>query len=442
MNIRREDKTSLRFNAGVFLILAVFIFFNAASDAKADLADHLLINEIQTDSVAGAGGSTDDFVELYNPTDQGIVLDAWSLQKQSSASTSAIYKTNLNGVIAAGGYFLLVRGDVSTAQELKDMADILMASNFSISSGNTIYLVNDNINIENQADVNIVDYVGMGVAESFEGVASADNPGETKSISRVPDGEDSDENSVDFFVLDTPSPQSTGTEQNESDLGGRVLITITGAEPVVQNIGSNTSDIVFAVNGEGIARVYYGLDTNYGGASIDVATMANTETKISLDGLLCDTTYHYSIYAENEDGSDSYGVADASFATLPCGIRIDDISMTRSSARANNSYLDGWSWNFDITVWDMNEASLKMKFEEWSGLASLDAGANMQFSVDGIDWINISGNDTYSLSGADISAIDEDLNEAGRQLSIQVQMKVPVGTLSGFYNSNYGILTE
>ncbi len=433
---------SLRLSAGIFLILGALIYVNGASNAQAGIADHLVINEVQTDSVSGGGGSADDFIELYNPTDLDIVLDAWSVQKQSSASTSAIYKKTLSGTISAGGYFLIVRGDASTDQALKDMADILTASTFSISSGNVVYLVNNDINIDNQNDADIVDYVGMGISESFEGLASASNPPETKSIARVPDGEDSDENSVDFVVMDTPSPQNSGAEEDEGDLEGEVLVTISKSEPAVQNITPSSADIVFAVNSDGLARVSYGTDDSYGDASADEMIIANTEISINLSGLECDTSYHYRVYAEDTEASDSHTTIDASFTTLPCGISIDAIAMTKTSARANDEYTDGWAWNFAITVWDMSETSLKMKFEEWVGDISLDAGANMQFSVDGISWIDIGANDTYSTLGADISTLDEDLDLAGRQINIQVQMKVPVGTLAGFYNSNYGILTE
>jgi hypothetical protein len=115
--------------------------------------------------------------------------------------------------------------------------------------------------------------------------------------------------------------------------------------------------------------------------------------------------------------------------------------MTKSQARANDEYADGWVWDFLITVWDMSEVNLKMKFSEWSGAGTLAAGGNMQFSVDGTTWIDIEVDDTYSSVAVDISSID-DSGDLGRQVPIQVRMKVPVGTLAGIYNSGYGILTE
>jgi hypothetical protein len=116
--------------------------------------------------------------------------------------------------------------------------------------------------------------------------------------------------------------------------------------------------------------------------------------------------------------------------------------MTKSSAKANNEYSDGWEWEFNITVWDLSETSLKMKFDTWAGIGALDSGANMQFSIDNNNWIDILASDVYPSIGADISGIDDDLGSAGRQVQINVRMKLPVGTLAGSYNSNYGILTE
>ncbi len=440
MNTRRKNKSLWHFIASVFLFLILSIFVLSADSARAGLANHLVINEIQSDSVSGTGGSYNDFVELYNPTSQDIVLDSWSLQKHSSASTSVIYKQTLSGIIRAFGYYLVVRGHANTDQALKDMADNLTAGSFSIASNNTIYLVDDNIEIVDKNDLNIVDFVGMGNAEVFEGLASASNPSETKSIARVPSGEDTDQNSVDFVAQTVPSPENSSVSANNLD--GVVLVTIIPANEAVQNISPTSAEIVFTVNSNGIARVDYGLDTGYANVSPDTALIANTEASISLNGLACDTTYHYSIYAENNDNSDNYASMDASFRTLPCGIRLDSLSMTKSSARANNDFLDGWAWSFDITIWDTRETSLKMKFDTWAGDASLSSASNMQFSVNGVDWIDILADDIYSALGADIAAIDNDLSQAGRQVNIQVRMKVPVGTLAGFYNSNYGILTE
>jgi hypothetical protein len=444
MNTRRENKMPWRFCAGVFLSfgLAFSGLGLGIEMVQAALPDHLVINEVQLDSLAGAGGSSDDFIELYNPTDTAVSLAGWSIQKQAASSTATIYKKALAGTIPAKGHYLIVRGDTDTSQALKDMADILTAATFSLASDNAIFLVNDDVNITDKTDANIVDFLGFGKAENYEGIASASNPAEGKSLVREPEGDDTDNNSLDFVVL-APTPQpATPTVTEPKDLGGTVLITVSPEVETVTEIGPDTATLNFSVNASARARIDYGLSSTYGFSSPFSSVMPNTVSSITLAGLSCGTTYHYSIWAETLDASDSHVSADATFMTLPCGIRLDSLVMTRSEARADNSYPDGWSWDMDITVWDLAETSLKLKFTSWSGAMALAAGGNMRYSVDGAAWREIGADDSYPTTGLSLVGIDQDSVQSGRQVRVKIEMKVPVGTLAGYYDADYGILTE
>ncbi len=441
MQTRRNCKIPI-LTTGIFLIFGIGICLLSADKARADLADYVVVNEIQTDSISGAGGTNDDWVELYNPTAGDIVLDGWSIQKTSSSGlASSIRKTTLSGTIAAGGYLLIVRETATTT--LTEMADILALDSFSLADHNIVYLVNNDVNITDYTDENIIDFVGFGTASYYEGSGAAPNPPDTKSIARYQDGEDTDNNDVDFVVQDNPTPQNS--EEDDDGVDGTVLVTITPNAQPVQNIGPTSADIVFQVNSDGNALINYGLDDSYGSSTVAEAISANIDKTISLDGLNCETTYHYSIYAENTSGDDSDNTIDATFTTLPCGIVVHDITITKTAAKANDVPEDGWEWVFDITVWDTSETILKMKFDQWdqsNGVETVDAGGNMQFSVDnGVTWFNITANGDYPALGADISGIGND-DTAGRQVAITVRMKVPVGTLAGHYDSSYGILTE
>lgn len=425
---------------GIFLFLMFGVWALQTGKAEAALADHVVINEVQT--VGIGNNSYDDWVELYNPTATAVDLSTWSIQKSSSAGTT-FYKTALSGVIPAQGYFLIVRDNAATTQSLKDLKDVLASdSNFSLADHNIICLVNDNVTITNVSDINVVDYVGMGTATYFEGSASAFNPTAGKSIVRTPDGEDSNNNNLDFLLSDTPTPKSGVEAGSDSDLGGTVLLTITPDAESVQNISPTGAQVVFQVNGAGAALVNYGFDSSYGSSTLAETVTANTTKNISLTNLTCATTYHYSIHAENVGATESDDSVDATFTTLPCGIALDDLTMPKSSAKANNQFGSGWEWEFNITIWNMSETTLKMKFDQWSGAGTLSSAGNMRYSVDnGANWKDITANNEYPTEGLDISAIDNGA-EAGRQIKIMVTMKVPVGTAAGYYNSNYGILTE
>jgi hypothetical protein len=316
----------------------------------------------------------------------------------------------------------------------------LVSSSFSAADGNVIYLADNNEDITGADDANIVDLVGFGAAVIFEGAAAAPSVAEEHSIARVPAGEDDNENSSDF-VLSEPTPQGAGGS-GENGIGGTVLLTVMPALTPVRNITSAGAEIVFQVNGASIARVNFGPDASYGQTSTSAPAAANAETAIALSGLECGATYHYSIYAENLAGTENDSSADASFETLPCGIRLDSLTMTKTGAKAKNSYADGWRWEFRITVWDEAETTLKMKFNSWSGLSALPSGGNMRFSADGTNWRGIDSDNAYPALGVDLAGLDQNPAEPGRQILVRVEMKVPAGTLVGDYDSNWGILTE
>lgn len=62
--------------------------------------------------------------------------------------------------------------------------------------------------------------------------------------------------------------------------------------------------------------------------------------------------------------------------------------------------------------------------------------------LDGGDTIvDITTNATYPAAPIDISAIDTNPLVGGRQVTVLVEMKVPVGTPGGSYSTSYGIQT-
>jgi hypothetical protein len=445
MKSRRKFKMPNGSTIGVFLLLGIGLCFLKINIAQAALANHVVINEVQIDSTSGSGGTNDDWVELYNPTSQDVALDGWSIQK-TTATGGSLVKQALSGTIPANGFFLIVRNNASTTPALKNQADMLASDSFSLADNNVIYLVNVDNKITTSTDPSIVDFVGFGNTNIHEGAAAAPAIPGGKSIGRVPDGEDTDQNSVDFILQDTPTPQNSGKTNGSGDnsgVNGTVALTITPDQNPAQNIGVNGAQIVFQVNTVGQALVNYGLSNTYGSSTAAITVSANTNALINLSGLQCGTTYHYSIHAANVGATDSDQTPDATFATLPCtGIVLNSLAITKSTAKADDDYSDGWQWQFNITVWNMGETSLKMKFDGWSGAGTLDAANNMQFSVDnGADWFSIASNGAYAATGANIGSIDNS-TDTGRQVKILVRMKVPTGTLAGIYNSSYGILTE
>ena len=172
---------------------------------KISIPKKVLINEIQIDSIDGDGGTDDDWVELYNPNDFDVDLSQWSIQRSPESGT--IYKKNF-GVgqkISAKEYFLIVRNDAK--QELLDIAD-MACSALQLSDNNTVYLVKNQEEIADSNDLDIVDKVGFGITAFSSETSPALTPPDGKSIVRKELGQDTDDNSHDFIISDTPTPKA------------------------------------------------------------------------------------------------------------------------------------------------------------------------------------------------------------------------------------------
>jgi len=150
----------------------------------------ILINEIQILPVEQR------FVELYNPGDSDIDLTGWYLQrkmqdtKASDSWGSFVSSTNFdNKTILANGYFLISRKIIGS--------DILSDITISTKEDNALAL-------KNSKGI-IIDKVGWGLVQDFE-VNPALVPLSGQSITRT-SWIDTDDNSVDFIISDTPTPK-------------------------------------------------------------------------------------------------------------------------------------------------------------------------------------------------------------------------------------------
>src|SRR3989339_1944308 len=102
----------MRKNRKMFLLVLTFqaaiAFCCLAHSARAEVATHIIINEIQ---IAGAN-SNDEFIELYNPTGASVTLDGYKLSKKTKSGTESTLLSSTTsikflGAIPAHGYILI-----------------------------------------------------------------------------------------------------------------------------------------------------------------------------------------------------------------------------------------------------------------------------------------------------------------------------------------------
>ena len=70
----------------VWLLVVVF-YLSIPNLSLADTADHLLISQIQI--TGGAGLTTNDFIEIYNPTAADVDINDWKLIKTASSGAES-----------------------------------------------------------------------------------------------------------------------------------------------------------------------------------------------------------------------------------------------------------------------------------------------------------------------------------------------------------------
>lgn len=194
----------------VVVTLVVFILSTSAAavESTGDFPDYPIITEIQTASHESA---TEEFVEIYNPTDLPIELDSWELQYKSADGVDWTAKATLEGQVEPRGYLLLATNDYLTEFEGQNMT-----SGLASTDGHVRFVYVD----EMTGDV-VFDTVGWGSADSPEG-DPAEAPFEGESLKRMIDVEtveyiDSDDNSSDFWISSEPDPEHTIVPEPEDN---------------------------------------------------------------------------------------------------------------------------------------------------------------------------------------------------------------------------------
>lgn len=135
----------------------------------------------------------------------------------------------------------------------------------------------------------------------------------------------------------------------------------------------------------------------------------------------------------------------------PNPITVNSINAVKTSGIADGTFENGWQWVFDITIPAHSETNLTAKFGNWlaGGLSgnSFPAANNIRFysaqssnAFNSATAIYITAPDTYSstmlLTGNLISSSTQ------RRVQITVDVRIPNGTPSGFYSTNFGIKTQ
>ena len=197
--------------------------------AIATMNAQIVINEVY-----GGGGNsgatlTNDFVELINRGTVSATISGASLQYASAAGAFNQYHPLPNITLAPGQTYLIQEGagaggTVALAPDFvapiptNFISGTNTAPGFAMSGTNLkIVLASDLVQVTGPTDANVLDFVGVGSANLFEGAGAAPVMTNTTSDSRT-NGIDTNNNAADF-INGTPTPKNS-TQLAVSDVSG------------------------------------------------------------------------------------------------------------------------------------------------------------------------------------------------------------------------------
>jgi len=222
--------------------------------------------EVVISQVYGGGGNSGapynaDFVELFNTGDLPVALGGKSVQYASATGTGNLGSgagqiVVLPAVeIPAGGYFLVALAGGAAGNPLPT-ADASGTINMSGTAGK-VALANTTTSLGCNGGSTactpaqtalILDLVGFGGANFFEGSAPAPAPSNSTSILRAGDGcTDTDDNAADFAVA-APAPRNAASIPNICSGGGTLYLSITDASGAEGNSGTSPFFMTVSLN--------------------------------------------------------------------------------------------------------------------------------------------------------------------------------------------------
>jgi hypothetical protein len=194
-------------------LIAILILAAPIAIAQ-EVPPHVVISEVQI--------ATNEFVELYNPTNTAIDMTGWHwcyFPDDRNWNKSWRDKTFPGGaIIPAHGFYLIgLKGFPEPPSDWQVYNSAQLADSGSVG----IFPWDPNTKTAEEAKAGKIDAVGWGSATYVYETATASTPGSGESIERKSLGggyapcQDMDNNSFDFVVQGTPTPKNSSSPEME-----------------------------------------------------------------------------------------------------------------------------------------------------------------------------------------------------------------------------------
>lgn len=303
-------------------------------DVSAAAAGSVVISQVYGGGSNSGATFTHDFVELYNAGTASVSLTGWSVQYASATGTGNFAAAALAGTIAPGRYYLVRLAGGSVGAPLPT-ADATGSLNLSGSTGK-VALVSQATGLACNGGsapcsaaqlAAIVDLVGFGTANFFEGSAPAPGLSNTTAALRKNGGcTDTNDNAADF-VAGTPTPRNTATTPVPCAAGPALTVTVS-RDPLAIEIGQ-TSTLTAAVtqNGQAVTPTSIVWSVTPAGAVTFSNQSGNTVVATGVVAGNASVTATVVVNGQTYAGTSALGVT----APLPPGGVTTSIGVSRST---------------------------------------------------------------------------------------------------------------
>lgn len=184
----------------------------------------------------GNSGSTykNDFVELFNRSNNAVNLTGWSVQYASATGNfgGSSSRTTLSGSLAPGQYYLVQLAAGAGGTTDLPTPEAAGTTNMSASDGKVALVSNNSLLSGNcpLPNANVIDFVGYGGAICFEGAAAAPGLDNVTADIRTHQGcKDTDSNGGNFVNAE-PNPRNSTSATNTCS-GGDYPPEVFGTSP-------------------------------------------------------------------------------------------------------------------------------------------------------------------------------------------------------------------
>ena len=163
-------------------------------------------SDVVVSEVYGGGGNsgatyTHDYIELFNRGDAAVSLNGWSVQYASAAGTTWLV-TPLSGTLAPGQAYLVQQAQGSGGSVPLPTPDAVGSTAMSASNGKVALVSSTTARTGACPTDGVLDLVGFGTANCFEGSGAAPALTNTTAANRADAGcTDTDDNAADFSAI-------------------------------------------------------------------------------------------------------------------------------------------------------------------------------------------------------------------------------------------------